>query len=269
MDRNTTWNIYPVVIVLVLASLACSGGVPGLAPVQASPTPTATATVTSTFTPTFTPVVMPSRVTSPTLNVTPTWTLTPTFTPPPSITPSFTPTNTPDPNEVRPACPAPAGGFKLIYVSDPALQDALGCPIAPNRSTPPDAWAIQTAFQPYENGLMIWISQLGWEPQKMVYVLFDDGTYQRYVDTWQDGMPESGGETPPDGFLEPVRGFGKVWREQPGVRERLGWALQIENGGAGQIQRFAGGEMVYLPQIGQTYIFIQGSPAVWRVSATP
>jgi hypothetical protein len=25
-----------------------------------------------------------------------------------------------------------------------------------------------------------------------------------------------------------VRGFGKVWREQPGVRERLGWATQPE-----------------------------------------
>ncbi|MBN1286824.1 MAG: hypothetical protein JXB47_15600 [Anaerolineae bacterium] len=269
MERRTRAYLALAVALLILASLACStGGLPGLAPAQSSPTPTATITPAPTLTPTFTPVVMPSRIASPTPAVTSTYTLTPTFTPPPSATPSFTPTDTPGPGDA-PACSPPAGGFGLIYQGDSTLQRMLGCPTGPNAGAPSEAWTIQTAVQPYENGLMVWVSQLGWEPQKIIYVLFNDGTYQRYLDAWQDGMPESGGETPPEGRFEPVRGFGKIWREQAGVRGRLGWALQPESGGPGQIQRFARGEMVYLSQAGQTYIFVQGSPSTWRTNPTP
>ena len=35
---------------------------------------------------------------------------------------------------------------------------------------------------------------------------------------------------PPPGYYQPVRGFGLVWREQPNVRDRLGWALAPEAG---------------------------------------
>ena len=40
---------------------------------------------------------------------------------------------------------------------------------------------------------------------------------------------------PPKGLVEPVRGFGKVWREGTGarVRERLGWATATEKGATG------------------------------------
>ena len=38
-------------------------------------------------------------------------------------------------------------------------------------------------------------------------------------------MPEEDPDIiPPEGYYEPVRGFGKVWREERGVREHLGWA---------------------------------------------
>ncbi|MFN2189329.1 MAG: hypothetical protein ACK2T3_11230, partial [Candidatus Promineifilaceae bacterium] len=32
------------------------------------------------------------------------------------------------------------------------------------------------------------------------------------------------------GMYQPVRGFGKLWREHPEVQERLGWALSRELG---------------------------------------
>ena len=35
---------------------------------------------------------------------------------------------------------------------------------------------------------------------------------------------------PPAGLYQPVRGFGLVWREETGVRDRLGWALGEEAG---------------------------------------
>ncbi len=266
-----------VLSLLALASLACSmGGVIG--PVASSPTPTDTPTVTRTVPPTAspTPVVAPTRVVSPTPLRTPTPTLTLSFTPAPTITPSFTPTDTPAPGATRPgggsgaACPPLDGGFALIYNGDPALQAALGCPTSYNPSLPPQAWAVQSAYQPFERGFMVWTSRLGWYEQRAIYALFNDGAYRRYDDTWQEGVdPESGGEQPPEGLLEPARGFGKVWRSNPDVRAALGWALGPESGGEGRIALFTGGEMFYVSPAGLTYIFLHGPPLRWQPNPTP
>ena len=35
---------------------------------------------------------------------------------------------------------------------------------------------------------------------------------------------------PPAGLLQPIRGFGKIWRETSGVRDKLGWATVPEQG---------------------------------------
>jgi len=42
--------------------------------------------------------------------------------------------------------------------------------------------------------------------------------------------------TAPEGLYQPIRGFGKVWRNQVQVRERLGWALELERGFEGVYQ---------------------------------
>ena len=41
---------------------------------------------------------------------------------------------------------------------------------------------------------------------------------------------------PPEGRYQPIRGFGKVWRENPQVREQLGWAIAPEQGFEGALQ---------------------------------
>ncbi len=80
------------------------------------------------------------------------------------------------------------------------------------------------AEQPFENGVMIWL-----EAVDSVYVLYDDQNWQRFDDTWAEGQLESDPAiTPPDQRFQPIRGFGKVWREHLDVRERLGWALGPE-----------------------------------------
>jgi hypothetical protein len=266
-------RVYLALAFLVLASLACStGSVPGLGPVESSPTPSLTPTATFTPTPTATPVVAPTRIPSPTLDYTNTPTLTPSFTPAPTLTPSFTPTDTPAPGSgsQQTDCQPPAGVFASLYNSDPALADALRCPLSQQAGVPAEAWVISSASQSFENGLMIWASQLAWQEREYIYVLFNDGTYRRYEDVWQDGVdPESGGEQPPSGRYEPVRGFGKIWRENPDVRAALGWALQTEQGTEGRIQLFEGGEMIALAALGQTYVFMQGPPMTWQVRATP
>jgi len=50
---------------------------------------------------------------------------------------------------------------------------------------------------------------------------------------------------PPYGLFQPKRGFGKVWRNNPGVRSTLGWAVNEERGFQGAAQSFNGGTMLW------------------------
>jgi hypothetical protein len=82
---------------------------------------------------------------------------------------------------------------------------------------------------------MIWV-----ETQDRIYVMFTDGLapeWALYPDNFEEGAPESD-ETlvPPPGLLQPVRGFGLVWRGNPRVRDRLGWATSPEVAFEGMLQ---------------------------------
>jgi hypothetical protein len=108
---------------------------------------------------------------------------------------------------------------------DPA-PDA--CPAAPPQIS------IQ-AEQTFERGRMIWV-----ETQDRIYVLFEDGNapqWAQYPDNFNEGDPERDEALiPPSGLLQPVRGFGLIWRSNPRVQERLGWASSTEVGFEGMLQ---------------------------------
>jgi len=229
--------------------------------------------IVATETPAVTSVLMATDVSFlPTRAATAT--ATPTPAPPITMTPSFTPTVTDTP--VTPgvaafapvgaavgasseACPTqPGGTFGAIYQSSPDIAAAIGCPLSGAVHT------ASSAYQTFQNGVMFWVSSLGGAPQPTIYALYNNGTYQRFNDTFTEGVdPPSGGESPPEGLLEPVRGFGKVWRTNLGVRDGLGWATSGENGGAAQVQLFERGEMVFVTQAGQTYVLVTGAPGTW------
>lgn len=124
----------------------------------------------------------------------------------------------------------------------------LGCPKGPAES-------IQMARQRFQNGQMIWRQDV---PQ--IYVLTNDGRWTGYRDTWIEGDPaDDPSLTPPAGLQQPVRGFGKVWRQQlGGPKAPIGWALEKEAGVLGEAQawdhgtvlRF-GGEAIVLFDRGQ------------------
>ena len=59
-----------------------------------------------------------------------------------------------------------------------------------------------------------------------IYVLYDDGRYESYEDTWQEGDPVYIQDTPPPGLLAPVRGFGHLYASQPLLRESVGRELE-------------------------------------------
>jgi hypothetical protein len=137
----------------------------------------------------------------------------------------------------------------LLIVSDDegrtaqaSLSIALRCPdtwffaSAPDECPASAALVSDGAEQHFEHGVMIWVMD-----QDAIYVLFDDGqspTWSIYTDEWDPGEPEDDPTlTPPTGLYQPVRGFGLVWREQPGVRGRLGWAKDLETGFTISVQR--------------------------------
>jgi hypothetical protein len=102
--------------------------------------------------------------------------------------------------------------------------------------------------QRFESGLMIWLAV-----SRQIYVLFADGATPGWVvvaDNFQEGLPERDDSfVPPPGLLQPVRGFGLVWREDETLRERIGWALESEIGYDGIWQSSTnedGAETIYL-----------------------
>lgn len=267
---------------------------PTLTPV-ASPTQTATATPTPTRTP------IPTSTPTLTLTVTPSTTITDT----PTSTPTRLPTNTP-PNAglgvlaltalgatVRPSVAAPsptffitppAGGTftplpgiptptQLVATpncptalptalsnflnTDPTFRSGLGCPVGTSIS-------VGGAAQAFERGSMVYVAGTPGN----IYTLTNDGRFRRFFDTWIDGVdPASGGAAPPPGLIEPIRGFGKVWRSNSDVSTGLGWAITSEQGGTLVVQYFDRGRALYLPERGETVILVDnpdGLSGTWR-----
>jgi len=92
------------------------------------------------------------------------------------------------------------------------------------------------AQQLFEHGVMLWVGE-----EDRIYVIYDDGgvgAWSAFTDEWNEGDPiDDPSIVPPEGFYQPVRGFGLVWREQLNVRERLGWATALEQGYETAVQR--------------------------------
>ena len=93
------------------------------------------------------------------------------------------------------------------------------------------------AEEHFERGTMLWN-----RAEDRIYVLYDDGLYpswESYVDEWEEGnMPlVDPGPSAPHGVQKPVCGFGWVWLTKPGVSNRIGWAVDAEQGCQTAIQR--------------------------------
>ncbi len=154
-------------------------------------------------------------------------------------------------------CPVPPpGGLADAFAADPSLAPLVGCPQG-SLINP------VTAVQAFEHGSMIYVAG----SPSLIYVLTLDGRFMVYQDTWTSGEPETGGETPPLGLIEPKRGFGKVWRDHLDVRGSLGWAVTDEQGATGSVQPFDRGRAIFLPQRGLSYLLTDdpgGVSGSWR-----
>lgn len=154
---------------------------------------------------------------------------------PPTPTRSSTPTATSTRLQEQ-STPMPTATLPATEVMTPTTES---CPYsyffepAPGGCPLEEPTISAAAEQPFDNGLMIWL-----EATDSVYVFYGDQRWQRFDDDWSEDQPESDPAiVPPDGLFQPIRGFGKVWRENPSVRQELGWALGPELSFESKIQR--------------------------------
>jgi hypothetical protein len=154
------------------------------------------------------------------------------------------------------ACAQPMYGQWRAAFTSLSFGGELGCPL-------PAKEAVPMAIQPFEAGQMIWVN-LGAGGRQIIVELRGraepssprGALYVAMVfeDTWEEGQPIDSGMTPPAGRLEPQRGFGKLWRERPLVRQSLGWATAPEQLAQGTYQSWtSGGAMMSAPDVSDAH----------------
>ena len=143
---------------------------------------------------------------------------------------------------------APKFGFGRVWNTYSAVRTGLGCPLA-------DEFGTTAAEERFIGGTMFWTA-VG----PRVYVLYNNGTWQSFADTWAPPQPESDPSiVPPWGYYQPVRGFGKVWRENPSVRSALSWARELERGLTLSWQNFERGQMLWSDRLGFYVLYNNGT----------
>ncbi len=152
-----------------------------------------------------------------------------------TATPGAPEVNTPAPALIETSAPAPSSTPPptlpptLAVTADPA-REAEAAPLPHGFPTPVRA-SVQVAEQLFEGGRLFWL-----QPTQQIWVLTITGeargNWSVYEDTYIDGVDLASDPSivPPDGRLQPERGFGKLWRESVEVREALGWAVTPEFG---------------------------------------
>ncbi len=116
---------------------------------------------------------------------------------------------------------------------------------------------VAIAEQVFEHGRMFWIRHT-----RQIWIMVDDpdpafpgGDWYCFNDTYEEGEPEIDPDiVPPEGMLQPRRGFGKLWRNHPDIREGLGWAITPEFELTSRYSYIAGGYVQdgqYIPGPGE------------------
>jgi hypothetical protein len=173
----------------------------------------------------------------------------PTPTPPPSPTP-LPPGATPPPT---PKAPVPCtSAIDERFRVDEDTAAGLGCALAPS-------WETQAAHQPFERGHMLWR-----EDERTIYVLVQDAPWVAYADRWTEDQPERDPDlVAPEELYQPIRGFGKVWREQlGGPKAPAGWATSEEEGFTALVQPFAEGLLIQ----GEDALYVLHSDGTWTIT---
>jgi hypothetical protein len=185
------------------------------------------------------------------------------------------------------ATPTPNGSTTQVAVSastTPAATLASTATATLSVTSTPDVFPtavvgqIYVAEQTFQNGRMYWLQPID---QIWVATTDKDGkqVWLAFENTFVDGQPEINPTlTPPAQFLQPIRGFGKLWRENAEVQALVGWAEKTEIGYVTRYEYRAGGSVSpqneYVPGKGRHVITLLDGQMMafdeldntWRVS---
>lgn len=191
----------------------------------------------------------------------------PLGTPGPSPTPFIPPSPTPRAESTALATPVDCSGNPPPPFSDPwqsnnTIKATLGCHIsAPEQHS--------GVVQEFENGWMFWR-----ESDRSIYAVANTqaspsglpaGRWWRVTDTYADGEPDSDPSLqPPAGLSQPIRGFGKAWRDNAFIRDALGWARGVEYPVTAQWLEFEGGWMLTGPDGVSMYALVKEGSAPYN-----
>ncbi|MGE5617952.1 MAG: zf-HC2 domain-containing protein [Sphingomonadaceae bacterium] len=194
-------------------------------PTDATPTPASpTATVPATPSPTATAEPSATSAGTPAEATT-----TPTPVPSATDTPQAV-IPTPSPATATPTV-GPAPALDSVFRVNPEVAIRLGAARTPEVP-------VRVARQTFERGML-----LSRADTREIFALRRDGSWLLYRDSWEEGEPLSE-EAAPIGLLAPLRGFGKLWRQQPDLRQSFGWATAVEQRLPGAAQEFTDGHML-------------------------
>ncbi len=134
----------------------------------------------------------------------------------------------------QPSAPTPEASTPLPQESQTPLlpaQEETGTQL-PSGFPTPTVLQIQIAEQPFENGWMFALLERR-EIWVLIFTHANGGQWLTFPDEYEEGDPEPGlGTEPPEGLVEPIRGFGLIWHERltDEQRQTIGWATWEEIG---------------------------------------
>ena len=177
----------------------------------------------------------------------------------------------PEPIMSYPDCLGQAPPSLLPAIEKLHLGAPIGCPAGASWTNLP------ASIQPFERGMMIWLSERATYPQVLgypptIYVVTDAGTaLGPFTDRWEAGWdPDTAPASPPHaGLYAPWRGFGKIWSEHPEVRDAIGWAIELQaQPYTVDTQTFSTALLIRVNEAGVVYAFgnANGSPNVQVVT---
>jgi hypothetical protein len=146
----------------------------------------------------------------------------------------------------------PGADFSALW--NPS-KDAIGWATEKERSRPKNDANPPAAKQAFQGGLMIW-----YRDEAKIYVIYNDRTWQVFADTWNESQPAQ--TCPGPQPATPVRGFNKVWCTQPGVKDRLGNAVEYELGEAQIVQVFE--NAILLTSRDQARMYVLFNNGTWQ-----
>lgn len=156
----------------------------------------------------------------------------------------------------QPGCP-----YAWFFTMSPNSPEASVCPLQP-------VIASGAAGQDFDGGRAYYYAAAPNQfPLPLVYVIYNDGSWQQFTDTYTPGdVTNDPNNTPPQGRFAPARAIGKVWHDNPTVRQRLGWPYAPEADFAGRRQLAVNTSILYIDhEVRNSVLRLNAGNGTWVV----